>query len=375
MNARLVGAGRVLLAALPLLALPVGGPSVSAQAPPSPMLTAAQVGPGYQAATLATPLVNCALLARRAPGATCTEDLWHMRPSVASSLSSTSALDFYQLVVQTGSPQAAESLGQSLQRPWAQPAFHAVYAAVWRASFAVSPGAAKSHYADWWWFVRGSELGLMAFVVRPNTVTFAYDQAMRDVALADLDVAAFSQDVSGVTVGVPMGTPLLTGRNLGSAYARVTEPSPLASCAAVTGAATGYTCAQGVWKLSPRVLSSHAADQAVAIYEMVVQTPSDADAQALNRADTKPWTTPGLRPADRAMWALANKVDPGLSSLQTATGDWWTAVRGKDFLVLDFMVVGEGTAVGDFEQTVNDVAVRSMSAQAFVAAAMAAAGA
>lgn len=362
---------RAALVSLPILALAAPA-TVSAMGTGAsgPLLATAYLGAGYRAVAAGANAVSCSVVAAGAPGYKCAQRLWLLQPSARPGSSKDQALVAYELVVETPGTAAAQALDNSMSStPWREAPYRHLYAVTWQASFRIAPGPQHSHYTDWWWFNRGSDFVVMVFVVEPNRVTMAFDQAVRDRAAVAVDRAALGQalPVPQTAVG---GTPLLAPSDLAGRYAAAPTGRPLARCAVVTGATTGYACAEGVWRLKAADVATDRRIQPVAIYELVVQAPTAAAAQALNDAIThggggRPWRMAAYKPVDAAMWQLADQVDPGMASDQSAIGDWWQVVRGNDFVVLEFMI-RQTTASVAFDETVHDEAAAILSDQALL---------
>lgn len=370
MPSRLSTLLRAALVSLPVLAL-AAPPSAAAggNGASGPLLATINLGAGYRAVASGAHAASCAVVAAGAPGYRCVQRLWTLEPSALPRSFKDRALVAYELVAETPSAAAAQALESSMNTtPWKEAPYRRVYAVTWRTSFRVAPGPQRSHYTDWWWFSRGNDFVLLVFVVVPNAVTMAFDQAIRDQAAVAVDQAVWRQ---GLPAPQPAagGAPLLAAFDLDGRYAAVSGGRPLARCAVVTGATTGYACTEGVWRLEAADVAADSLTQPVAIYELVVRAPTAAAAQALNdaiaRGGGKPWMMAAYRPVNAAMWQVADQADPGLSGDRLAIGDWWQAVRGDNFMVLECMI-HQSAASEAFDQTVSDQAAAILSEQALV---------
>ncbi len=362
---------RAVLASLPLLAAACVAAGGAGAAAPSPLLSTASLGAGYQALSATGTGVSCAAVTSGLRGAQCSQALWRLRASAVAGAMRDEALVVYELVVHTASDQAAYSLESAIDRvagpPWRLPQYKRLYSATWALGWRIAPSRlARTHYSDWWWFRRGADFGLLVYVVEPNTVTFAFDQAVKDQATLALDRAGLGLGLGLPSPVRPAGSLLLGQSDLGPAYTPVAARAPIADCGAITGGGPGYTCSEAEWRLERGKVAQDSRVMAVVVYELVVRTPSARAAQALNDAITKagsaPWNMPRYRSVDMATWSVADEAQPGIDKTRAATGEWWNEARGSDFVLMEFVIDGTAANQG-YAMTMNDQAQAIVSEQ------------
>ncbi len=377
---RLAAMARAAVVCLPLVAAAGAAQAARAQSAPSALLPATALGASYEPLNPGLAKLSCTAVTAGLTGATCSQALWRLRPAVVKSTLRGEALLAYELVVTTQSAQDAQGLSTAANangaRPWRLRPYRSLKVATWRLGFKVAPRRLGPHDYDWWWLDRGNDFVLLVFEIVPNATTNAFDQAMRDQAATAVDEEQFGISLpSVVRLG---GSLLLDQSDFGAAYSAVPESAPIADCAVVTGASAGYTCTEGVWEMQGAAVAAQSSQSAVAAYELVVQTPSASDAQALDNAiatsgNGEPWNMAQYKPVDTAMWNLAGQVQPGIANISAATGDWWQRVRGSDFILLDFVIDGTAAAQ-NYDETMTDQADAIVSEQILASLTAAASG-